>query len=69
MRLEYFICSLVVAVTLACSPAESQSGLALEAKLPSSYGTLSNVVELRDGRVVFTDTRNKLFLSADLKTG
>lgn len=69
MRLEYFICTLVVAVTLACSAAESQTGLALEAKLPSSYGTLSNVVELRDGRVVFTDTRNKLFLSADLKTG
>jgi hypothetical protein len=69
MRLESFICTLVVAVTLACSAAESQSGLALEAKLPSSYGALSNVVELRDGRVVFTDTRNKLFLSADLKTG
>jgi hypothetical protein len=43
--------------------------LALEAKLPSSYGTLSNIVELNNGRVVFTDTRNKLFLSADLKTG
>jgi hypothetical protein len=26
-------------------------------------------VELSDGRVVFTDTRNKLFLRADLKTG
>ena len=70
MRLEYFICTpLVVAVTLACSAAQSQSGLALEAKLPSSYGMLSNIVELRDGRVVFTDTRNKLFLSANLKTG
>lgn len=69
MRLEYFICTLVVAIMLACSAAESQSGLALEAKLPSSYGMLSNVVELRDGRVVFTDTRNKLFLSANLKTG
>lgn len=69
MRLEYFTCALVAAVTLACSAAESQSGLPLEAKLPASYGTLSNVVELRDGRVVFTDTKNKLFLSADLKTG
>jgi len=69
MRIEYFICTLVVAFTLACSPAESQSGLALEAKLPSSYGMLSNVVEVGNGRVVFTDTRNKLFLSADLKTG
>ena len=69
MRLEYFICTLVVAVMLACSAAESQSGVALEAKLPSSYGMLSNVVELTNGRVVFTDTRNRLFLSADLKTG
>jgi hypothetical protein len=69
MRIEYFIGTLVVAFTLACSPAESQTGLALEAKLPSSYGTLSNVVELSNGRVVFTDTRNKLFLSADLKNG
>ena len=69
MRLDYSICTLVMALTLACSPAESQSGLTLEAKLPSSYGTLSNVVELSDGRVVFADTRSKLFLSADLKTG
>jgi hypothetical protein len=69
MRLEYFIGTLVVAVTLACSAAESQSGLALEARLPSSYGMLSNVVELSNGRVVFTDTKNKLFLSADLATG
>ena len=69
MRLEYFICTLVVAVMLACSAAESQSALALEGKLPSSFGMLSNVVELRDGRVAFTDTRNKLFFSADLKTG
>jgi hypothetical protein len=69
MKLEYFVCTLVVSMTLGCSAAESQSGLALEAKLPSSYGTLSNVVELNNGRVVFTDTRNKLFLSADLKTG
>lgn len=69
MRLEYFVCTLVAAVTLACSAAESRSGLALEAKLPSSYGMLSNVVELSDGRVVFTDTKNKLFLSANLETG
>jgi hypothetical protein len=69
MKLEYFGCTLVIAITLACTPAESQSGLALEAKLPSSYGMLSNVVELSNGRVVFTDTRNKLFLSADLRTG
>ena len=69
MKLEYFTCALVAAVTMACSAAESQSGLPLETKLPGSYGGLSNVVELRNGRIVFTDTRNKLFLSADLKTG
>ena len=69
MKLGYLVCTLVVAVMLACSPAQSQTGLALETKLSSSYGMLSNVVELRDGRVVFADTRDKLFLSADLKTG
>ena len=46
MRLEYIICTLVVAFTLSCSAAEGQSGLALEAKLPSTYGTVSYVVEL-----------------------
>jgi hypothetical protein len=30
---------------------------------------LSNVVELKNGRVMFADTREKLFLLADLKTG
>ncbi len=69
MRFEYFSCAIVIALTLGCSPAESQSSLALDAKLPSSFGTLSNVVELSDGRVVFTDTKSKLFLSADLRTG
>ncbi|MEP7226009.1 MAG: hypothetical protein ABI785_01495 [Gemmatimonadales bacterium] len=69
MRLEYCSCAIVVALTLSCRPAESQSSLTLDAKLPSSFGTLSNVVELRDGRVVFTDTKSKLFFSADLKTG
>lgn len=54
---------------LACRPAASQSTLSLETRLPSGFATLSNVVELRDGRVVFADTRNKLFLRADLKSG
>ncbi len=69
MRLQYFSGAFVVAAMLACSSAESQSGLMLETKLPSSYGMLSNVVELRDGRVLFTDTKDKLFLRADLKSG
>ena len=42
----------------------SQSGLALEAKLPGGFGQLSNVVELDTGRVAFADTRDKLFLAA-----
>lgn len=69
MKLEYVICTLFLATTLACTPAESQSGLTLEAKLPVSYAMLSNVVELRNGRVVFADTKDKRFLSADLGSG
>ena len=53
----------------ACSKAQSQSGATLEAKLPGGFAQLSNVVELSDGRVVFADTRNKLFLVADLAGG
>lgn len=69
MQFEYSICTLFLAATLACTPAESQTGLTLEAKLPASYAMLSNVVELRNGRVVFTDTKDKHFLSADLRSG
>jgi hypothetical protein len=54
---------------LACGPAESQSRVALETRLSARLGTISNVAELSDGRVVFSDTRNKLFLRADLKKG
>jgi hypothetical protein len=52
-----------------CTRAESQSGLALEAKLPGGFGQLSNVVELDSGRVVFADTRDKLFLAAAFGSG
>jgi hypothetical protein len=63
------ICVLTLVGVLACSRAESQGGLTLEAKLPASFSQPSNVVELADGRVVFADTKDKLFLSADLKSG
>ncbi len=53
----------------ACQPAQSQGAVALDAKLPVTFGQLSNVVELADGRVAFADTKGKLFLRADLKTG
>ena len=69
MRLQYSVTTFVLAATVACTPAESQSGLTLEARLPGGFGTLSNVVELRNGHVVFTDTRDKLFLRADFKGG
>jgi hypothetical protein len=61
-------CTLALLV-LGCTPAESQGGLTLETKLPVRFAQLSNVVELRDGRVVFADTRAKQFLVADLGTG
>ena len=54
---------------IACRSAQSQGLLTEEARLPSKVGMLSNVVELRDGRIVFTDTKNKLFLRGDFKTG
>jgi len=54
---------------IACSSAESQGGMTLEAKLPTSYAQLSNVVELGGGRVMFAETKDKLFLSADLASG
>lgn len=69
MRLEFSISTFVLAATLACTSAESQSALRLETKLSSTYGMLSNVVELNGDVVVFTDTRDKLFLRADLKKG
>ena len=53
----------------ACTRAESQSGLTLEAKLPGGFGQLSNVIELDSGRVVFADTRDKLFLAAAFSSG
>lgn len=63
------ICVFMVAAGVACRPAESQIVLTQNARLPASFGTLSNVVELRDGRVVFADTKSKLFHRADFKTG
>jgi hypothetical protein len=52
-----------------CTRAESQSGLTLEAKFPGGFGQLSNVVELDSGRVIFADTRDKLFLAAAFGSG
>jgi len=68
MNLPHSLSLFTLVAMLACSPAESQT-LALDAKLPARFGNLSNVIELRDGRVLFADTKNKLFLRGDLKSG
>ncbi|HZN97380.1 MAG TPA: hypothetical protein VFB61_06575, partial [Gemmatimonadales bacterium] len=52
-----------------CHSAESQSALKPEARLPGNFGALSNVVELSDGRVIFADTKGKLFFRGDFKSG
>jgi hypothetical protein len=52
-----------------CTKAQSQGTVTLDAKLPVTFGQVSNVVELQGGRVAFVDTRSKLFLIADFKSG
>jgi hypothetical protein len=69
MKLEYGISASVFVAVVACTPAESQSSLKPDTRLESSFGMLSNVVELNTGHVVFADTRDKLFLRADFKSG
>ena len=49
--------------------AESQSADPGGQAARHASATLSNVIELRDGRVLFADTKNKLFLRGDLKSG
>jgi hypothetical protein len=69
MRLVTSLGTITLAGLMACTRAESQGGLTLESKLPASFSQISNVVELAGSRVAFVDTRDKLFLSADLHTG
>lgn len=68
MRLPHPFTLCICLVTLACASAQSQS-LKLDTKLNARLGAIGNVVELRDGRIAFADTRDKLFLRADLKSG
>jgi hypothetical protein len=68
MKLAPMSCVLFLAIA-ACAQADGQGGLTLEKKLPATFAQLSNVVELSDGRVAFADTKAKLFLRGDLKTG
>jgi hypothetical protein len=69
MRLVAVLTAVPSVCLLACTRAESEGGLTLEAKLPMTFGQISNVVELSDGRVAFADTKQKLFLRADLTSG
>jgi hypothetical protein len=69
MKLAQSLAAFLGAAVAVCTPAESQSKLTMDARLSASFGMLSNVVELQDGRVAFADTRNKLFLVADFRTG
>jgi hypothetical protein len=69
MKLVDSLYALAFLGAFACTRAESQGGLTLEAKLPTGFGQPSNVVELADGRLVFADTKEKLFVLADLKSG
>jgi len=69
MRLRHSMAACLWLIITACSPAQSQSKVTADARLPGSFGMLSNVVELHDGRVAFADTRSKLFFLADFRTG
>jgi hypothetical protein len=69
MRLGRSIYTVALLAGAACRSAVSQLELTQDAKLPASFGMLSNVIELKDGRIVFADTKGKLFLRADLKSG
>lgn len=61
--------ALTVAALVGCRSAQSQAALTHDARLPVNFGMLSNVVELANGQVVFTDTKSKLFLRGDLNSG
>lgn len=73
MKSVLSICALSMVVLAGCSDVESESqkdlGLELEAKLPGSFGQISNVVELDRERVAFADTRDKLFLAGSFDGG
>lgn len=69
IKVSQLLTALAALGAAACSKAQSQGGATFEAKLPGGFAQLSNVVELADGRVAFADTRNKLFLIADLAGG
>jgi hypothetical protein len=67
---SWWLLCLALGATVACANSHSGRGrLVLEAKLPVSFQQLSNVIELHDGRIAFAETRERLFLRGDLRTG
>jgi len=69
MKVVPAMLALALLAAWGCASAESQGGATLDTKLPAAFGQVSNVVELEDGRVAFADTKNKLFMTADFKSG
>jgi hypothetical protein len=69
MKVVHSFCAVGAIALCACGSAQSQGTLTLDSKLPGGFGQISNVIEMADGRVAFADTKNKVFLSADLKSG
>jgi len=81
MKLVLSLCAAALLALNGCSRAESSKpesaraesqgelGLELEAKLPGSFGQISNVIELDSGRVAFADTRDKLFIAGTFAGG
>jgi hypothetical protein len=79
------LCALILLGLVGCSGAErsesaggaasaeaqisDSAGLALDSKLPASFGQISNVVELDRDRVAFADTRERLFLAGNFGSG
>ena len=59
----------LVGAAACASAAATKPGIKLEARLPVTFGAVSNVVELADGRVAFADTKSRVFVMADLKSG
>src|SRR5690349_24665623 len=54
---SYVVVSAFAYLLVACRSAASQGVLIQDVRLQANLGLLSNVVELRDGRVTFTDTK------------
>jgi hypothetical protein len=69
MKVVPTMLALVALAASGCATANSQGAVTLDTKLPVTFGQVSNVVELGDGRVAFVDTKSKLFMTADFKSG